>query len=209
MFLLIRLVRFGTRRVADAHANADQSLQRSVRIVDHIEVKLDNARFEEEEERRAAELEVSELLGALDALACFARDDRAADHHGSHTNDHDAAVGGGVDGDDVADVFAVDVEGGADGHGVDGVVLALDEFGLAHDAVNGDMEAVVVLWSKAHDAESATVVAFGVLGIGFAKEAFDAEFATFDPDALGVFHAVEDDGAAVCGADDDVWVVRG
>ena len=94
-------------------------------------------------------------------------------------------MGGGVDGDDVADVFAVDVEGGADRHGVDGVVLALDEFGLAHDAVDWDVEAVVVLGCKAHDAEGAAVVAFGVLRVGVAEEALDTEFATLDPDALG------------------------
>lgn len=115
----------------------------------------------------------------------------------------------GVKGNTDADVLAIYVERRADSHWVDGVVLALEELWFAHDAVDGDVEAVVVLGSKAEDAEGALLEAFGILGVRIAEEAGDGEFAAFDPDSGGVFDAVEGDAAAVGGGDDDFWVIWG
>jgi len=185
-----------------------QSLQSPITVVHEIIIKPHHPRLKQTQQRRSTELEVTQLLSPLDAITRLPRDDSATDHHGTNANDHHTTVHLAIDRYTDADILAVDVERRANGHGVDGVVLAIDELGLPHDAVDGNVEAVVVLWGQSHDAQTAVLVALGVVGVGIAEEAFHREFAAFDPDALSVFHAVEDDGAAVGGRDDDVWVIR-
>lgn len=143
----------------------------------------------------------------MDALAGSAGDDCAADHHGSDANDHHAAMRGRVDWYDVADILTVHIECRANRHRVDCVVLALDEFGLTQDAIDWNVEAVVILGCEAHDAKRTAVVAFGVLRVGVTKKTLHTELTTLDPDALGFVETVEDDGTTVSRADNDVWIV--
>ena len=86
-----------------------QGFDGAVGIIHDIAVEAHDAGLEEEDQRAAAEFEVAELFGAVDVFAGLARDDGAADHHGADADDHHAPVGDGVDGHDVAYVFAVDV----------------------------------------------------------------------------------------------------
>lgn len=185
-----------------------QCLQGPVGIIHEVVIEAHRARLEEEKQRAAAELEVSQLLGALDCLPLLSRDDRASHHHGADTDNHDAAVGDRIDGHDNAHVFTVHVESRADRHWVHSVVLALNSLRGAHYAVNGDVEAMVVLGSQAEDAQSTVGVPLYVFGVGVPKQTLDGELAPLDPDLGGGVHLVEDDGAAVGWGDDDAGVVR-
>lgn len=187
---------------------AYQCLQRRVRVVHQVVVKDHLAAFKQQHERAPAKFEVAQLLAAADLLTLATRDDGAADHHGADADDHDAAKLGRVDGHDDAHVLAVHVQRGADGHGVDRVVLAGDRLGLAHDAVDGDVEAVVVLRREAEHAQGAAgLVAAYVFGVCVAEEPLDAELAALDPNLGGRLDAVKHDGAAVGGRHDDARVV--
>ena len=64
------------------------------------------------------ECKVSKLLSALDVLLFFDRSMDAANHHSTDTYGHDAPKGRAVNGDDLADVFSIDVESCADGLGL-------------------------------------------------------------------------------------------
>jgi hypothetical protein len=64
------------------------------------------------------ECEVSKLLSALDVLPFFDCSMDAANHHSTDIYGHDAPKGGAVNGDDLADIFAIDVESRADGLGL-------------------------------------------------------------------------------------------
>jgi hypothetical protein len=64
------------------------------------------------------ECKVSELLSALDVLPFFACSMDAANHHSTDTYGHDTPKGGAVNRDDLADIFAIDVESRADGLGL-------------------------------------------------------------------------------------------
>ena len=216
-FLLLRdvLLRFwhignvlaDVRAVADGHAHADQRLERALGVVDEVLVVIHAAGLEQDEQRAAAELEVAELLAAGDVLPGLPRDDRAADHHGADADDHDAAVADRVDRHEDAHVFAVDVERGADGHGVDRVVLAFDRLGGAEDAVDGDVEAVVVLRREPENTQRAAFVALDVFWVRITQQSLEREFPPFDPDLGSVVDAVKHDGAAVGRRHDDVGVV--
>lgn len=59
IFLLVWSVRLSARCVADAHSDADQSLESRVRVADHVVVKVDFARLEKQQQGRAAEFEVA------------------------------------------------------------------------------------------------------------------------------------------------------
>ena len=116
-------------------------------------------------------------------------------------------MGDRVNRDHDADVFAVDVKGGTDRHGVNGVILTFDEFWGVHDAIDGDMEAMVILGGEAEDAECAVVVAIDVFRVGVTQEALDRELSTFDPDLGRIRYGIENHGAAVCRGDDDARIV--
>ena len=45
----------------------------------------------------------------------------ATNHHSADTYNHDAPKGGGINGDDLADVFAIDVESRAGGLGLQSI----------------------------------------------------------------------------------------
>jgi len=64
------------------------------------------------------ECKVSKLLSALDVLPFVDCSMDAANHHSTDTYGHDAPKGGAVNGDDLAHVFAIDVESRADGLGL-------------------------------------------------------------------------------------------
>jgi hypothetical protein len=61
------------------------------------------------------ECKVSELLSTLDVLPFFDCSMDTANYHSTDTYGHDAPKGGAVNGDDLADVFPMDVESHADG----------------------------------------------------------------------------------------------
>lgn len=112
-----------------------------------------------------------------------------------------------VDRDDDTHILAVDVERGANRHWVDRVVLALDQFRLVHDAVDGDMETVVVLRREAENAQCAADEPLRIFRIRSAQEPLDGELAALDPYLLRHLHRVEDDGTAVCRGGDDLRVI--
>ena len=115
----------------------------------------------------------------------------------------------GVDGHDDPHVLAEDVEGRTYRHRVDRVVFAGDGLRRSDDAVDRDVEAMVVLRRQAEDAERAVHVALGVGRIGVSEQARDRELAALDPDGRRVVDAVEDDGPAIRRRDDDLGVVGG
>ena len=60
---------------------------------------------------------VSELPAALDVLPFFDCSMDATNHNSTNRYSHDAPKGGPVNGDDLAHIFAVDVESRSDGLG--------------------------------------------------------------------------------------------
>jgi len=69
------------------------------------------------------------------------------------------------------------------------------------------METVIILGRKPENTQRAISIAFCILWVSCAKETFDGEFTTFDPDFRSFVHPVKDDGTAVCWRDDDAWVI--
>ena len=61
---------------------------------------------------------VSKLLSALDVFPFFDCSMDTANHHSTDTYGHDAPKGGAVNGDDLADIFTIDVESREDGLGL-------------------------------------------------------------------------------------------
>ena len=64
------------------------------------------------------ECKVSKLLSALDVLPFCDCGMDAANHHSTDTNGHDAPKGRAVNGDNLADIFTIEVESRADGLGL-------------------------------------------------------------------------------------------
>lgn len=186
-----------------------QGLQSASTIIHQIIIILHNPGLEKQQNRRTAKLEIPQLLRPPHTLTLLARDDRRSNHHSTHTNHHNPAVTLGINWHDDPDILTIDIQRRADRHGVDSVVLTIQQLRFAHDAVDWDVKAMVVLWREAHDTESTIAEAFSIVWVGGTEKTLHAEFAALDPDALGVFHAVEDDGAAVGRGDDDVGVVWG
>ena len=104
-------------------------------------------------------------------------------------------------------VLPVHVQRRADRHRVDGVVLPRNQLRLAHDAVDGYVESVVVLRREPEDAQPAVLVAGRLLPVRVPQEPPHRELAALDPDVGRLVDAVEDNGAAVGGRDDDARVV--
>lgn len=144
----------------------------------------------------------------MDLLPRGACDYRAAHHHGANANHHNPAVGNGVNRYQYAYVLTVDIQRGTDSHGVDGVILSLDSLGCTHDAVDGDVEPMIILRRKTEDSQRTVSVSFGVLRVTLSEQAFNREFSSLDPDLGGIIDAVEDHRSAVGRRDDNVRVVR-
>ena len=113
----------------------------------------------------------------------------------------------GVDRYAHADVLAINIKGRTDGHGIDRVVLTLDQFRLAHNTIHWDVEAVIILRRKSEDSKCAIVEPLRILRIGIAEETCHTELAALDPDTLGILETVENDRATIGGADDDIRVI--
>ena len=64
------------------------------------------------------ECKVSKLLSALDVLPFFNFSMDAANHHSTDAYGHDAAKDRAVNGDDLADIFPIDVKSRVDGLGL-------------------------------------------------------------------------------------------
>lgn len=146
---------------------------------------------------KLTKLEISKLFRPLDLLTSLPRDNRAPDHHGTDTDNHDTPMLDAVNRHDDPDVLAIHVQRAANGHGVDSIILAIDGLGLAHDAVDGDMEAMIVLRRESEDSERSVRVPLCVFRVSVAEKSLDRKFSAFDPDPLRIFHAVEDYRAAV------------
>lgn len=116
-------------------------------------------------------------------------------------------MGDRVNRHDDTHVLAVDIERRADCHRVDGVILALDGLWGVHNAVDGDVEAMVVLGRQAENTQRAVGVPLHVFGVCVPEETLDGELTPLNPDLGGGVHLVEDDGAAVGGGNDDTRVV--
>lgn len=96
-----------------------------------------------------------------------------------------------------ADILAVHVESAANGHGVDRIVLAFNQLRLAHDAVNGYVEAVIVLRRQPKDAQCTPSKALRILRVRIAKESLQTELAPLDPNGLSFRDLVEHNRPAV------------
>lgn len=186
---------------------AYQRLKSAIAVRDQIFVEFHDAWFEEDQKCRTSKLEISKFFCSLDLVAFFTRNHRRTNHHGTHADDHHSSVALGVDWDDHADVFAIHVQGRTDGHWVYRVVLTLDQFWFTHNPVHWDVESMIVLRRKSEDSEATVLELLRVLWIGIAKQTCNAKLASFDPDALGILEAVENDRAAIGGTDDDIGVV--
>ena len=84
-------------------------------MVDPPEHKVSTARDWVYDSGVHTECKVSKLLSALDVLPFVDCNMDAANHHSTDTNGHDTPKGGAVNGDDLADVFSIDVESRANG----------------------------------------------------------------------------------------------
>ena len=87
-------------------------------MVDPPEHKVSTARDWVFDSGVHTECKVSKLLSALDVLPFVDCSMDAANHHSTDTYGHDAPKGGAVNGDDLADVFSIDVKSRADGLGL-------------------------------------------------------------------------------------------
>jgi hypothetical protein len=185
-----------------------QCLQGTFGVVHKIFVKVDDTLLKQDKQRTAAELEVAKLFCSADLFARLASDHRAADHHGSHTDDHDAAMSDRVNRDQNSYILTVHIECGADGHRVHRVILALDGLGLTHYSVHGDVEPVVILRRQTEHAESAVAVPSSILRVGISQQSLDRELPAFHPDAGGFVDSIEDHGSAVGGGHNDSGFIR-
>jgi len=69
------------------------------------------------------------------------------------------------------------------------------------------METMIILGCKSENTKRAISIAFRILWVSGTEETFDGEFTALDPDLRSFIHAVEDDGTAVGGRDNDAWVI--
>src|SRR5690242_9999869 len=67
----------------DGTGKRHQGLQSAIRIVHQVIIKHHLARLKQQHQCAAAKLKVPQLLAPLDLLPWLARDDSAADHHGT------------------------------------------------------------------------------------------------------------------------------
>ena len=88
---------------------------KSKTIVDPPEHKVSTARDRVFDSGVHTECKVSKLLSALDVFPFFGCSMDAANHHSTDTYGNDAPKGGALNGDDLADVFSIDVESRANG----------------------------------------------------------------------------------------------
>lgn len=190
------------------HGKTYQCFKCSARIVDEIIVEQHLSRLKQQQDGTSTKLEVSKLFRPLDLLSLLASNDCATNHHGSHTDDHDPTMLNAVNRYDNSDVFAIDVQRRSDSHGIDGIVLAFDSLGLTHDAINGDMEAMIILRRKSEDTQCTTFVSGSVFGIGISEQSLHVELTTLDPDLGRLGKAVEHDASAVGRRDDNSRVLR-
>lgn len=171
-------------------------------IVSHL------ARFKEQQESTSTKLEVAQLLCPFYLLARTSCDDRATDHHCAYTDNHDPAVADRVNGNQDTNVFAIHVKSRTDGHRVDCVILAFDRLGLAHDAVDRNMETVIILGGEAEDAKGAANIPLRILRVRVTQKPLKREFTALDPDGLCCVNGIEYHRATICGGDNDTWIIR-
>jgi hypothetical protein len=70
------------------------------------------------------------------------------------------------------------------------------------------MEAVIILRRQSEYSQCAILVPCSIFWIGITQQSLDRELTTLHPDAGGIAHAIEDDGATICRRDHNLWLIR-